>query len=1045
MIVRRMPETVVLLLCWSVTLMEPTPVASTSIIIQPYDGSWRMGEDYVLNISIDQTVIQLMQLIEKIKGISAHRQQIRLSNNKLITKSREIWALRRHGIQNNTKIKIEPTRPGAWLWNDYEYYVEKFLSEIIHLLHQTTSPILLSELEQRVAYPPCFISTFRVFLRQHPDRILLRTDLGNGNIWVQLTRNGLIQLPKYEPLPLCLGYNSRYDPEEFDWDEHYDDDSVKPLESQITLPDVFYEIAINCGQDFGYYGTLNDTNPFIVIFKDGKFLGNSVVKTGTRKPRWNSARFSVGFQFGSSLGDHSLTFEVWNMKVLSDHLSPALTHSPLPQISLQKLQYLHLTGADLASFLQPPEEDVYRDYYLENYILEQEQRQQKSRVSDELSEIGRRGDIVSGVEESASLVEERIDEPMKGEGVGVKASQEVEDEEVEEDIVDPFLQKKLFREASEKEKLAASVAIQINPNTSTTNLKHCLLTTCSRGLLTLMGSKTTYQLRILGAYELTSHETLLSEEIQPLIIVIWNGIDIGQTSTQRHTRWASWSDAVFNIHVPGNMEPGQCVLECQVWNVEEVGGGKKLMSNIVLTGRPLRELLTKKAPYAMHQILELQLPHLEEKPNDSGAPQHHHHHNQKKKEKNKTQLSGGSLSIIGGLVGLHEPDKSIRYYELQILLGVGMARTEVQCVIFWNSIQIGKTDSTPMVTEKVATSKSGVTQSKWIWKQNKFILKLFESDLIKESELKIDCYDPSTKGSNSYIGCAILSQEELVSFLDQPYVVQQLVTLKKDPKREDKRVTKGTLTIRGGKYGGRLETERLFEIRGVEFSNGKPTNHSPAPVGESPFPGQGADEGVVDSTRGDDVRCFCVVYWNDEYLGSTNSIRNDGYPVWELFDQRWFYLSDTQASPLYYANGVLLIELWEGDSTTHERNSTQTISTFIGSIQLTGNQLEDFMESNITTAMKVQLTSYRKLLMTTQSKPKKFLLSRPALSTPTAATASQGVIDLLPVYLILSTPGKQNPTTPMMEIEKQEILFNQLLDNELTAAADVEKIFEEKK
>jgi hypothetical protein len=999
----------------------PTGAASTSIILQPYDGSWRMGEDYVLNISIDQTVIQLMQLIEKIKGISAHRQQFRLSNHKLIAKSREIWALRRHGIQNNTKIKIEPTRPGAWLWNDFEYYVEKLLSEIIDLLHERSSPILLAELEQRLFYPPCFPSSFRVFLKQHPDRILLRTDLGNGNIWVQLTK-GEIQLPKYEPIPLSLGYNTRYDPEEFDWDEHYDDDSVKPLESQITLPDISYEIAVNYGQDLGYYGTLSDTNPFIVLFKDGKYIGNSVVKVGTRRPRWNSARFTVGFQFGSYLGDHTLSFEVWNMRVSDPNI-------PNPQISFQKLQSVDLTGAELSSFLQPPEEEVYRDYYLDNCVLEEmEKKQEKEILTPSLLS------HEQTMEGEGDSPEEGLHEPMKGaaeEGQAMVAKEGAE--KAGEDVVDPYLQKKLLQDASEKERLA-SVAVQVSPNTYTTNLTDCLLATCSHGLLTVMGSRTTYQLKILGAYELMSHETLLSEEIQPMVIVLWNGIDIGQTSVQRHTRWASWPDAVFNIPVPGNMEPGQCVLECQVWNLEEVGGGKKLMSKAVLTGRPLRDLLTKKAPYAMHEILELQLPHLDD---DAQAQPQHHHHQQKKKEKNKTQLTGGSLSLIGGLVGLHEPDKSLRYYELQILLGVGMARTEVQCVIFWNSIQVGNTDSTPMITEKVNTSKNSATQSKWIWKQNKFILKLFASDLMRDSELKIDCYDPSTKGSNSYIGCAILSHEELTSFLDQPFMVQQLVTLKKDPKREDKRVTKGTLTIRGGRYGGRLETERLFEIKAIEFANGKPKPSLSHPLVDPsvPHPGQEADGTVTPQV--DDL-CYCVVYWNEDCLGSTNSIRNDGYPVWELFDQRWFYLSDTHASPLFYANGVLLIELWEGDSSKHERSST---SGFIGSIQLTGNQLEDFMECNITTAMKIQLTNYRKTVVTSQAKPKKFLLSKPSIAATTVSATPQAAVDLLPIYILLSTPGKQNPTTPVTELEKQETLFNQLLDQEMSSA-NIEKIFE---
>lgn len=973
--------------------MEPT-----SIILQPYDGTWRMGEDYILNISIDSTVIHLMECIEKLKGISSHRQQFRLSNQKLIQKSREIWALRRHGIQNNSKIKIEPTRPGGWLWNDMEYYVEKLLNEIIEKLMKRSSPILMTELEKQIFYPPCFHYSFRVFLRQHPDQILMRTDLGSGNIWIQLA-NG-IQLPKYEPIPLNLGYISRYDPEEFDWDLLSDVDSVKPLESQITLPDVCYEIAISGGKHFGYYGTLTDTNSFVVLLKDHKYIGHSSVKVGSRSPRWNSVRFTVGFPYGSYLGDHTLAFEVWNMKVSS-------INTANQQIILRKLQYVEITGSELSSFLQPEDAHVFRDYFLENKSLLEILKKEES--------------FVSNLDMSATQVPPETEVEQKSHERPAEGDNGVDDE-----ILDPFLKKKLFQE-SEKQPIDQPIDLQVQfDSVNDTDLLNCLSSTCSHGLLTVMGSKTIHQLRVLGAYELYSHETQLSEEIQPLIIILWNGIDIGQTPVQRHTRWVSYPDAIFNIPVPGNMEPGQCTLEFQVWNLEEVGGGKKLMSKVILNGRPLRELLTKNAPYAMHETLELQLPHLDDKDGDG----HQGGNKKKDKGKNKNTINGGYLSIVTGLVGLHE--SNLRYYELQFLLGVGMARTEVQCIVYWNSIEIGKTDSAPMITEKVNKT---TTQSKWIWKKNKFILRLCESDIIKQSELKIDCYDPSTKGANSYIGCAILSQEELISFLDQPYMTQQLVTLKKDPKREDKRVTKGTLTIRGGRYGSRLETERLFEIKGLEFPEWKYLKQS-SEVGSPPSPQEISPPQQFDRTNQSNQlieseknlpHCYCVSYWNDEYLGSTNPVLHDGYPVWEILDQKWFYLSDPQSSPLFYANGILLIEIWEGNSHEIDKSSHQ----YIGAVQLTGNQLEDFMESNAPKTLKLQLTNFRKVATVVPTKPKKFS----AVKVPPPP-----VVEPIAGYIILSTPGKEDPT-PFSELERQETFMNNLLDDEIKHRG-VEEIFE---
>lgn len=337
---------------------------SATIILQPFDGTWRMGEDYPIQISIDVTIIALMQYIEKIKGISAHRQQIRLTNNKLIAKNREIWALRRHGIQNNTKIKIEPTRPGSWIWNDIEYYIEKLLGEIIDILAPRNCPMLINELEKLIFYPPCFSYSFRVFLRNHPDRLRLRTDLGSGNIWIELTKG--IQLPTFEAIPLNLGYLSRYNPDEFNWEDVSDLDSMKPIESQIKLPEVFYDIAISCGKNLGYYGTLSNTNPFIVILKDDKYVGHSPIRVSTRGPIWDTVRFSIGFEFGSYLGNHKLTFEVWNVKVNAQDTSNQ-------HLILHKLQYVEITGSELNLLLQPSDANVFRDYYLDNYILEEVQ------------------------------------------------------------------------------------------------------------------------------------------------------------------------------------------------------------------------------------------------------------------------------------------------------------------------------------------------------------------------------------------------------------------------------------------------------------------------------------------------------------------------------------------------------------------------------------------------------------------------------------------------------------------------------------------------
>jgi hypothetical protein len=338
-------------------------------------------------------------------------------------------------------------------------------------------------------------------------------------------------------------------------------------------------------------------------------------------------------------------------------------------------------------------------------------------------------------------------------------------------------------------------------------------------------------------------------------------------------------------------------------------------------------------------------------------------------------------------VGLQE--KGLRLYEVQFLVATGMARSEVQCTLFWNSFEVGVTDSAPSVTEVVSKKLSTV---KWYWKKNKFVFSLTEDEVLSKGELKIDVYDPSTKGANSYLGCALIEGDELAGFLDGEYTVQMSTSLRKDPKKEDKKLTKGTINIRGGRYGGRMETERLIDIRAAM---------------DIPVRSQGGESLDL---------CYCVVYWNDDLLGKTASISNDGYPVWEVFDQRWFHSSDSQGSSLYYANSTLFIELWEGDSSDMDT----TAHHFIGSGSLTGHQLEDFVESINPTVVLIPLSNARKVVITQQS-------GRKAKAPPPVVP--------LPVQgrLAIGTPGTKDKT-PFDEINRSDDSLTQMLAREVDRA-----------
>ena len=88
---------------------QPPPADNLEIIIRPIDGEWVMGEDWVISVHKDFTMLDLKNYIHKERGISPFRQQLRLKNGKLVQESKMQWSIRRHGLGNGYILKVEPT------------------------------------------------------------------------------------------------------------------------------------------------------------------------------------------------------------------------------------------------------------------------------------------------------------------------------------------------------------------------------------------------------------------------------------------------------------------------------------------------------------------------------------------------------------------------------------------------------------------------------------------------------------------------------------------------------------------------------------------------------------------------------------------------------------------------------------------------------------------------------------------------------------------------------------------------------------------------
>lgn len=200
-----------------------------SLILRPVDKEWEMGEDWITEISALKTIMELKEHVERHKGISPFRMQLRIKG-KVIVPARDNWSLRRIGIADNTIVNVEPTLSGSWYWNDRQYYEEKLLGEVVDCIEKEGGTITYTKLCQTVKCPPPIKSSLRVFLKTYPERIHVTTDISMGCIYLQQTKHAY-QLPVYDTIPIEIGHMTHYKPKYFDWQGHEDVDDMYNIET----------------------------------------------------------------------------------------------------------------------------------------------------------------------------------------------------------------------------------------------------------------------------------------------------------------------------------------------------------------------------------------------------------------------------------------------------------------------------------------------------------------------------------------------------------------------------------------------------------------------------------------------------------------------------------------------------------------------------------------------------------------------------------------------------------------------------------------------
>ncbi|KAJ1441780.1 hypothetical protein B484DRAFT_442574 [Ochromonadaceae sp. CCMP2298] len=233
---------------------EPEPVFKRdpnliTVVVRPVDGSWVMGEDWVLELHALSNFADLKEIVEQARGISRHRMQLRLKG-KVLAASRELWTLRRYGVYDGCVVQVEPTLAGAWHWEPAEYYADKLLAEVVTQIRSSPDQRMnLATL--RVTVPPSVKTSLRVFLRTYPERIYMHTDITEGDVWVH-ERTRPFQLPSFGNFSTQIGSFAYFKPARFDWDAY------KDIDSMYTVPTYNAEAPVPANASVGADSEVSD-------------------------------------------------------------------------------------------------------------------------------------------------------------------------------------------------------------------------------------------------------------------------------------------------------------------------------------------------------------------------------------------------------------------------------------------------------------------------------------------------------------------------------------------------------------------------------------------------------------------------------------------------------------------------------------------------------------------------------------------------------------------------------------------------------------------
>ncbi len=714
-------------------------------------------------------------------------------------------------------------------------------------------------------------------MRQFPDKLHVRTELESGHTYVGICNIGvttyapdseasvsLMMMPSFEAGSVLMGYDcppmNKYDT--IDWDAYEDLNSVGFDVGAIVIPDIIHAIsvfAVNAlipGHD-----SFSPPSVFVDVFWNRRRVGRTSVKYRTRWAEWKESRIKLVQPAAMELKACSMVVNLcaWGADGFVGLLGTA-----------------EFDGPKLVELLSPQHTALITEVPLLSFAPS-----------------------AAAAASMSSRAVESVAAPSPA---------------AEDEIYDPTGQLAIEAQAKGKKHFDFESLLQkdgtFSPSPQTLKLAilHC-----------------EFEMRIHFCQGLNNIEN--PNSINPFVIVVFNGRDIGTTDVKSGEPNPAWPvPTVYSLKV-GTLDIFECALSVEVWQMGETGR-ENLLGQCSFAGKAFVDLVTSHPTYFSRIVKDLTQPikpkDKEEKKKEEKAAAGGKGAAGKKGAGAKLMQTFGRICFDIGPVGL--PPEQDLVFEISIINGLHLPANTMFVDVVWNWLSVGSTEPVAMLPAPPETKEAkpppegelaaaAEVRWPWVWGLNTFYITASSVESLREGVLKLFLCEPAqavaednhsdsksaggkeaapAAGAVSKYGCAVLTGDDLVNFLRQESGFANVATfdMRKDPDElRPQKPPRGTIRVRGGLLGARLEAERTLTVYACKLSL--------------------EDLGVLLPLEPPAARTasfFLKGYFNDVYIGQSSEVEV-ALGVDPIFENTWFHLpvNDTPLKDCTFVLEVLML------------------------------------------------------------------------------------------------------------------------------------------